>query len=126
MEAGLKTVRADWSTALLICKKCTKKLGGGFGPKGRTPLAKALRQGLGVKKGRKGALGIVEVKCLGVCPKGAVTVVDGAAPGAWLLVRGGTAIPEVVDALGCAGVRGPVPPEALPAPFQTDRIAVEG
>ena len=38
-----------------------------------------------MRKGRKGALGIVEVKCLGVCPKGAVTVVNAAAPGEWML-----------------------------------------
>ena len=95
MEAGLKTVRSDWANTILVCKKCSKKMGGGFGPKGKTPLAKALRQELGVKKGRKGALGIVEVKCLGVCPKGAVTVVNGAMPGEWTLVRGGSALGQV-------------------------------
>ena len=82
MEArGLKTVRSDWANTLLVCKKCSKKIGGGFGPKGKTGLAKALRAELDVAKGRKGSLGIIEVKCLGVCPKGAVTVVNGAAPG---------------------------------------------
>ena len=72
MEARrLKSVRSDWSNTLLVCRKCSKRLGGGFGPKGRTPLAKALRKHLDVKKGRKAPLGIVEVKCLGVCPRGA-------------------------------------------------------
>lgn len=98
-EAGLRTVRSDWANTLLVCKKCSKKLGGGFGPKGKTPLAKALRQDLGVRKGRKGALGIVEVKCLGVCPKGAVTVVNGSKPGEWLLVSEGAAIEEIAAAL---------------------------
>ena len=97
--AGLKTVQSDWSNTVLVCKKCSKKLGGGFGPKGRTPLAKALRQELDVRKGRKGALGIVEVKCLGVCPKGAVTVVNGAKPSEWLLIRGGTAMEGVAARL---------------------------
>lgn len=98
MEAGrLKTVRSDWGNTLLVCKKCSKKLGGGFGPKGKTPLAKALRSELGV---RKGTLGIVEVKCLGVCPRGSVTVVNGAAPGEWALVRGGASVATVVAELG--------------------------
>ena len=99
-ETGLRTVRSDWANTILVCKKCSKKLDGGFGPKGKTSLAKALRQDLGVRKGRKGALGIIEVKCLGVCPKGAVTVVNGAKPGEWLLVSEGAAIESVVDAVG--------------------------
>ena len=96
----MKTVRSDWSSTLLVCKKCSKKLDGGFGPKGRTPLAKALRKHLGLKKGRKGRAGIVDVKCLGVCPRGAVTVVDGAMPGEWMLVRAGADLDQVVDELG--------------------------
>ena len=99
----LKTVRSDWSSTLLVCKKCSKKLDGGLGPKGRTPLAKALRKQLGLKKGRKGRAGIVEVKCLGICPRGAVTVVDGAAPGEWLLVRAGTDLDAVASAVGLTG-----------------------
>ena len=95
----MKTVRADWSNAVLVCRKCSKKLGGGFGRKGKTSLAKALRQELGVCNGRRGALGVVEVKCLGVCPKGAVTVVNGAMPGEWVLVREGTPVNEVASAL---------------------------
>jgi predicted metal-binding protein len=101
LEAGsLKTVHSDWANTILVCKKCSKKLGGGFGPKGKTPLARALRAELGVRKGRKGALGIVEVKCLGVCPRGSVTVVNGAAPGEWALVREGVPVATVVDELG--------------------------
>jgi predicted metal-binding protein len=96
----LKSVRSDWSSTLLVCKKCSKKLDGGFGPKGRTPLAKALRKHLGLKKGRKGRAGIVEVKCLGVCPRGAVTMVDGAAPGEWMLVKAGTDLDAVAEAVG--------------------------
>jgi predicted metal-binding protein len=95
----LKTVRSDWSNAILVCKKCSKKLEGGFGPKGKTGLAKALREELGVRKGRKGALGIIDVKCLGICPKGAVTVVNGATPGEWLLIREGLPVAAVVEEL---------------------------
>ena len=96
----MKTVRSNWSTSVLVCAKCSKKLDGGFGPKGRMPLAKALRKHLGLKKGRKGAAGIVEVKCLGVCPRGAVTVVNGAASREWLLVPKGADLDAVAGELG--------------------------
>jgi predicted metal-binding protein len=97
----LKTgVRSNWSNAILVCSKCSKKLDGGFGPKGRAPLAKALRKHLGLKKGRKGAAGIVEVKCLGVCPRGAVTVVNGAQAREWLLVPEGADLDAVAAELG--------------------------
>lgn len=107
MEARrLRTVRAEWTDTVLICKKCSKKLDGGFGPKGRTPLAKALREELGVRKGRKGPLGIIEVKCLGICPRDAVTVVTGGAPGEWALVKEGAPIAEVVRDLGLGASAG--------------------
>jgi len=35
-----------WRETLLICKKCSKKVKGGFGPKARTRLKKALAQAL--------------------------------------------------------------------------------
>lgn len=107
MEARLKTVRSNWSDTILVCAKCSKKLGGGFGPKGRTPLAKALRKELNLKKGRKGAAGVVEVKCLGVCPRGAVTVVSGAQSREWLIVPEGADLDEVAVELGLAAPRSP-------------------
>lgn len=100
MAARLKTrVRSNWSNAVLVCTKCSKKLDGGFGPKGRQPLGKALRKHLDLKKGRKAAAGVVDVKCLGVCPRGAVTVVNGAASREWLLVPAGADLEELVAAL---------------------------
>lgn len=101
MEGRLKPfVRANWSKSVLVCSKCSKRLDGGFGPKGKFSLAKALRKHLGLKKGRKADAGIVEVKCLGVCPRGAVTVIDGDRPREWMLVPKGTEIEEVSEALG--------------------------
>ena len=99
----LKSVRSDWSNTLLVCRKCSKRLDGGFGPKGRTSLAKALCKHLDVKKGRKARLGIVEVKCLGVCPRGAVTVINGRAPGEWALVKAGADLDAVARGLGLPG-----------------------
>lgn len=139
MEAGLKSVRSEWIDTLLVCKKCSKKLGGGFGPKGKTPLAKALRADLGGRKGRKGMIGIVEVKCLKVCPKGAVTVVNGRLPESWVLVPPGTATDEVAMQLhlrsgapdtgeeeSVSEGRTKVTPSALPSEAAGDRGQATG
>ena len=92
-------VRAEWSTAILVCRKCSKKLGGGFGAGGDRSLAKLLRSGIGGGKGRKARVGVLEVDCLKICPKRAVVVVNAARPKDWLLVAAGTPIDQVVDRL---------------------------
>ncbi|MBS7668851.1 (2Fe-2S) ferredoxin domain-containing protein [Croceicoccus gelatinilyticus] len=81
-------IRSNWSHAILVCRKCSKKnakRGASFGPKGK-PLAKALKKELGAKKGRKSGVGVVEVSCLGVCPARGVVVVDSRSPGHWQIV----------------------------------------
>ncbi len=99
-------VRSDWRNVALICRKCSKKIGGGFGPKGDKGLAKALRKHLALKKGRKAAAGIIEVGCLGICPKGAVTVIDGGRSRDWLLVRPGADLDLLATELGLAEPAG--------------------
>lgn len=101
-------VRSNWQNAVLVCRKCSKKLDGGFGPDGGERLAKALRKHLALKKGRKAAAGIIEVNCLGACPKGAVTVVNGAQARDWLLVRRGADLDELAQTLGLAPVEGAI------------------
>lgn len=101
MEARLtKLVKAEWETAILVCAKCSKRLDGGFGNKGKQRLAKALKTYLGVKRFRKARIGVVEVKCLGVCPRGAVTVVNAADPTRWRLVAKGADLAAVTEDLG--------------------------
>lgn len=95
----IRPVRAGWTGAVLVCGKCSKKLDGGFGKGGRQSLAKALRKDMGLKKGRKAVLGVVETKCLGVCPKNAVMVVDAAHADRWLVVPAGTDLAEVEAAI---------------------------
>jgi predicted metal-binding protein len=92
-----RVVPSRWTHTILVCAKCEKKLGGGFGEKGKRPLSKLLRQMFG--KGRKAQIGVVSVKCLGICPKNAVTIVDSRAPGEWILVAARTAIEDVAAAL---------------------------
>lgn len=94
----IRQVPGKLDAVVLVCAKCSKKLGGGFGPKGRTPLAKALRKAMG-----KSPLRAVPVKCMGVCPKGAVTLFDPRHPGEWMLVKEETPLGDIVLALGRSG-----------------------
>lgn len=94
--------RAEWRNALLVCRKCSKKLNGGFGEKRKTSLAKALRKAIGGGKGRKASLGVVGIGCVGICPKRAVTLIDTAHPDEWLIVREGTPIDAVLGRLTAA------------------------
>ncbi|MFD1788820.1 (2Fe-2S) ferredoxin domain-containing protein [Sphingomonas floccifaciens] len=93
----IRHLPSGWEDAVVICGKCSKKLSGGFGDRGRLSLAKALRKRLGLAKGRKAAIGIVETKCLGVCPKRAVVV---GRAGGWLVVPEGTEVDRVAAELG--------------------------
>jgi predicted metal-binding protein len=100
----IKRVRADWDEIVLVCRKCSKKLGGGFGKHGDQSLAKGLRKLLGApSNGRKAGLAVIEVDCLDVCPKGAVVALRAAAPGDWAIVPKGAALPGVAIRLGLLG-----------------------
>lgn len=92
---------------MLVCRKCSRRLDGGFGADGDEPLAKVLRRALGAakkgKKARKARAGVIEVGCLDVCPKGAVVVIGGAEPGRWRVVPRKTPVQDVLAELGLAG-----------------------
>lgn len=96
----MKKARAQWRGAVLVCAKCSKKVDGGFGPKGRERLAKALRREPGFGKGRKANMGVAEVKCLGICPKNAVVVIDTRRPDEWLVVPAGADVALLTERLG--------------------------
>ncbi len=91
---------------MLVCRRCSKRLGGGFGADGDESLAKALRRELGAgkkgRKARKARAGAIEVGCLDVCPKGAVVVIAGAAPQRWRVVPRRTPVAEIMAELGLA------------------------
>ena len=89
-------VRANWSHAVLVCRKCSKKLAKkdlGFGPEDKR-LAVALKRELGAGKGRKARVGIVEVPCLGICPKSGVVVIDSRQPQEWRIVAAGADVAD--------------------------------
>ncbi len=102
-QRRIKVVEAHWTEAVLVCRKCQKKLDGGFGPEGDQTLAKALRREVNrgqSGKGRKALVGVVEVGCLDLCPKGAVVALRASAPGAWRIVPRGADVRKVADVLG--------------------------
>lgn len=100
----LKTAKTRWRDVVLVCKKCQKKLDGGFGPDGDQSLKKALKRYLKpemkVGKGRKADLAVIETGCFDICPKGAVVAVNAARPDAVLIVPPGIDLLELRQKLG--------------------------
>ena len=94
-DKSIREISAKWDDVLLVCRKCGKKVGGGFGKDGEQRLEKALKSQL---KG-KGRHKVVTVPCLGLCPKNAVCLVQASAPGTVHLVKPDTPVEEVVEAL---------------------------
>ena len=94
----LEPTQAPWDGVALVCKMCSRKLGGGFGRKGRQSLSKTLRTTL-KEEGRRRALWVIEVGCLNLCPKHAVTVIGPALSGQVLAVSKGADPAEVLRAI---------------------------
>lgn len=94
------SVPSQWRGAVLVCGKCSRKVGGGFGPKGKTALAKLLRKRAGKGKTHRLPYGVVETGCLKLCPKGAVVAIDSRRPEEWLLIRPGEPVEEIATRLG--------------------------
>ncbi|MDR6952938.1 putative metal-binding protein [Ancylobacter sp. 3268] len=104
----MKPIASNWTDVVLVCRKCAKKLKKGFGEAGDDRLAPALRGAVARRDGgkpmkkprRKGTgVAVVEVDCLGVCPKGAAVVVPAGAPERWRLVRHGDDLATLLDEL---------------------------
>lgn len=100
----IKRVKSGWSEVVLVCRKCSRKLDGGFGKGGEQSLAKALRKASGGGKGRdrKAPLAVIEVGCFDVCPKDAVVAVNTARPREWAVVPRGASMEAVAARLGLA------------------------
>ena len=104
VPARIVTLPAQWRDKLLICRNCAKRIGGGFGPKHKTGLAKALRAHLASDTRRNCRFSVLEIGCLAVCADNAVTVVDASRPGNWLVVPRGSDVAELA-----AQLSGPYP-----------------
>jgi predicted metal-binding protein len=78
-----------WKTVILLCGKCARKINGGYGPKKKQTLLDALRAELKAD-GRRRRVWIIETRCIGVCPKKAVTALNASSPGRILTVPKGT------------------------------------
>ena len=87
-----------WKTVILLCGKCTRKMDGGYGSKGKDTLRTVLRDTLRVK-GRRRDVRIIETRCMGICPKKAVTALNASRPGRILTIPKGTATDEVMAQL---------------------------
>lgn len=92
------TKPAPWTELVVLCRKCSRKLDGGFGQDGEESLRGALRETLR-EQGRRRSVRIVETKCLGVCPKRGVTMMAGSRPGQLFVVPEGTPAKDVLTLL---------------------------
>ena len=120
-DGSFRQVAADWREVVLVCRKCARKLDGGFGPDGDQGFAKVLRRALDGDaprnaKARRRPVAVMEVGCLDICPKRAVVVVKGSAPQALVLVPEGAAMPEVMARLGLDAPGAARPDRRDPAP----------
>jgi predicted metal-binding protein len=104
-EKSFKHARSGWTEVVLVCRKCSRKLDGGFGEDGDQRLAKVLRRSANPKgggKGRKARVAVIEVGCFDVCPKNAVVAVRASNPGDWVVVPRGAPAATVTRRLGLA------------------------
>ena len=105
----IETVTVPHRQLVMVCRKCSKKLDGGFGEDGAETLERALKRGLRAA-GQRRDVRIVRTACFGACPKRAVTMAISDHPGELLLVPAGTGIAEVMGRLSpCARSRTPAP-----------------
>lgn len=88
MSDIISSIPAPWGSVVLVCRKCSRKLDGGFGKKGKHALADALEDALD-DAGRGRDVLVVETDCLGICPKRAVAVLRADRPGEALAVPAG-------------------------------------
>lgn len=82
-----------WRIVLIVCRKCGKKLDGGFGRKRKESLKSALRPY------RQRDIRICEAACLGVCPKGGVTALNATHPGTIHVIPAGADAAEAMQTL---------------------------
>jgi predicted metal-binding protein len=98
MSDPVRARPTPWRTIFLLCGKCARKMDGGYGAKGKDTLRSALRTTL-AETGQRRQVRIIETKCMGICPKKAVTALNAEKPGRILVVPKGTGTDDVLAAL---------------------------
>lgn len=122
--SGVTVAKMKRPSPILICAKCVRRADDG------RAIRKALKDALALKGetvGRK-APRLVQTKCMGLCPKRAVTVASGAtlARGEMLVVRRVSDLPEAVHVLCAAPEVGLIsPPRTASRPAQTETVDPE-
>ena len=106
-SSSISATPAPWQHVALVCGKCSRKLGGGFGKKGKRDLAEVLRAAA-KEAGQRRAVRVMEVGCLGLCPKRAVSAIGMGQPGQVLVVPAGSDGMAVLARL--TGVQAPAGP----------------
>jgi predicted metal-binding protein len=79
MSQPIRSARTHWTTVVLVCGKCARKTKGGYGPKGKDSLRDVLRAAAKAR-GEKRAVRVIETRCMGLCPKDAVTALNAGRP----------------------------------------------
>ncbi len=95
----MRRVATVATRVLAICDKCGKKLDGGFGDDDGRPLGKALKRLVSGTRGKRRTVRIIGTRCLDLCPKGAVAMLDSRQPGVIFVVARGTDPALVCDQL---------------------------
>ena len=95
MPDPIHTRQTPWNAVILVCGKCSRKLNGGYGSRGKATLRTALKEEL-KHRGYKRGVRIVETKCFGVCPKKAVVALNASAPARLLTIPRGVEVGEAL------------------------------
>ena len=104
-HAHLERTPTGWRDLVLVCGKCSGKLDGGFGLKGKHELGPELRRTLR-EAGARDAARVVATRCLGLCPKRAVSVVLASRPQEIVAVPRGAAAADLLATLGLLQLPG--------------------
>ncbi len=88
-KTALLSRETPWREVIILCRKCGKKLDGGFGLKGTESLKTELRQALR-ETGQRRQVRVMETACLGVCPKNGVTALNATRPGVIHIIPAGS------------------------------------
>jgi predicted metal-binding protein len=87
-----------WNTVVLLCGKCARKMDGGYGRNGKEKLRNVLREAFR-ENGHRRDVRIIETRCMGVCPRQAVTALNASRPARILTIPKGTAGNEAMTQL---------------------------